>query len=405
MNELTKLINEVIKINDNDDLYIDKKSLFTKVLTENNMYRGIKEKIFIFTTELIKFENKKILKNQKKIDKNVSDMFFKHIKKTELEHMKNFSALFLNFYMFGKLTIDELEKCLDILAKLDIYYFSRVWSIKRDGKKSFNKEYGEVLENNGFAEHIFKIGNIEYSLKPIGEKLFENVYLDITSKEKAFYSQIVDLEMMETSMTAEEHKQYYESVFKRIKKAEAYIKTLRVHEGIFKEFIEEYDVLIKYTISKYGKDQKMRFCGKETQKLKQGTIKYDGVIINTDSEQRIEITYPLFSEDENNKMKQLNNFGRTEVQTIDCRTYKNKIKSIIRDKIKEKNDSDSYDETVSLVVMLDMYDYAFDEEIENEQYYEELFKDLKEKEYKFKSVEVLITGIRKDSQPWIYKIK
>jgi hypothetical protein len=302
--------------------------------------------------------------------------------------------------MTGELNEIELEKCFSLLSKVEENYFNSIWWTKQKNVKCFDEEYGKILYENNFAEHIFKIGDIEYKLTPLGEKLFDNMYLGITNKEKRFYSRIVDLKVMATKMKAKDHKKYYENIMQLIWENKPYIKMFRVHERSFKDFIEEYDVLIKYTIAKYGEEKEVRFCGHETGKK----IKCDGIIFG-ENEERIEITYPLFDLNMNNLMKELNNYGHTSVETIDATSYKNRIRSIIEAKIDDKNENDSYDESVSLVVALDMYDYLFDKEITTKEYYDDLFEDIKKKNYKFKNIEALIENNSKDTEPWIYIIK
>lgn len=134
-------------------------------------------------------------------------------------------------------------------------------------------------------------------------------------------------------------------------------------------------------------------------------IKCDGIIIHNENEERIEITYPFFDEETNEEMKQLNNFGHTFVKIYDPNNYKKEIFDKIYKKIEEKNNSDSYDDSVHLVVMMDMFDFLLDEEIRNQKFYDNLFNSLKEQDYRFKSVEILIDKYSKDSEPWIYTIK
>lgn len=406
MSELCNFIICIVEMNLDNNIFLSKNNvyknkIFNEIICKNKIDKHSKEKLYIFLTELIKFDNKKILKHLKKLDKNISDLFFKYIIKTKVKNIKKFSALFLQFYMYNKLSIEELEKCFLVISQLDSNYFDFIWGTEREGTKCFNEKYGKILKDNEMAENIFKIGEIEYKLNDIGEKFLKNIYLDITNKEKRYYSKIIDLKVMESLMNAKEHKEYYNSIINKIGENDSYIKMIRVHEGLYKDLLEEYDVLIKYSIAKYGENCKIRFCGQETKKQ----IKCDGIIVCENTEEKIEITYPFFGEDENNEMKQLNNFGHSPVKTMDLISYKKSIRNRIEKKINEKNSSKSYDESVILVVMMDMFYFLFDSETGNKAYYDDLLGYLKTRSYKFKNVDILIDKYSKDTEPWIYRIK
>lgn len=404
MNLLTEFINCVEEINIDDTVYIAEEKIAENIIIKkvlSMLNKDDKDKIYIFINELIKFENRKIISNLKKVTDNISDIFFKYIKRVQKKNIKRFSAIFLNYYFFNKLSNEELKLMFTLTANLDNDYFDFIWGTKRNNSLCFNERYGKVLEKNGFADKIFKIGDIEYQLNDNGKKYFENVYLDITKKEKKYYSKIINLKELNKFKLAKDHKEYYNMIIEKIPDNEVYIKMIRLHEGLFKEFIEEYDVLIKYAIAKYGEECNIRFCGNETNEQ----IKCDGIIIHDEVEEKIEITYPFFDEETNEEMKQLNNFGHTFVKTYDPNNYKKEIFGKINKKIEEKNNSDSYDDSVHLVVMMDMFDFLFDEEIRNQKFYDSLFDSFKEQGYRFKSVEILIDKYSKDSKPWIYIIK
>lgn len=120
------------------------------------------------------------------------------------------------------------------------------------------------MYENGLAEKVFPIADIEYRLNEDGKKFFDNIYLDPTSKEKEIYSKEIDYIRMSTLDNVVKHKDYFEEVMNKVGNDENRIKTARLHDKLFKDFFEEYDVLIKYAIAKYGEKCSIRFCGRDT---------------------------------------------------------------------------------------------------------------------------------------------
>lgn len=273
-----------------------------------------------------------------------------------------------------------------------------------EGKKYIDNSCGETLYLHGLAERAFKIGNMEYVLNSDGEKFINNISIEPTSKEKEIYSRLIDYKRMSSLDDVMNHKKYYDGVMNRIRVNDDITKVARLHDKNFKEFFEEYDVLIKYAIAKYGENCRIRLCGRETSNV----IKFDGIIEVNGKEEKIEITTPFRSEKDNEQMKQLNKFGTTDFKMNYYQDPGEKIKNIVQEALKNKNSKNSYDSTVNLVVLYEGFEDLFSNKISNDTYFEALFEDFKEDEYIFKSVSVLIDsykGSDLEIAPRIIKIK
>lgn len=245
---------------------------------------------------------------------------------------------------------------------------------------------------------------MEYKLNKEGEKFFDNIYLDPTAKEKEIYSNEIDCNKMSTLDNVMKHKQYYEDIMKKIGDDENRIKTARLHDQLFKDFFEEYDVLIKYAIAKYGKNCEIKFCGRDTSRK----IKYDGIIKIGEIEEKVEISSPFHGEEEKRQMKQLNRVGISSFKVSEYKNFEENITKKVKDILEQKNAMGSYDESINLVIMYDDFEYLFSEQIANEEYMDSLFEELKNYQYKFKSVSVLIDSYIGDNitlEPRIVKIK
>ena len=273
-----------------------------------------------------------------------------------------------------------------------------------EGKKYVDNSCGETLYLNGLAERNFKIGNMEYILNSEGEIFINNISLESTSKEKEIYSNLIDYNVMSTLDNVMNHKKYYDSVMNKIIINDDIVKVARLHDKNFKDFFEEYSVLMKYAIAKYGENCKIRHCGRETN----NQIKYDGIIEFNGIEERIEITTPFHTETEKEQMKKLNKFGTTDFKVEYYSEPSKRIRNTVQEAINKKNAMNSYDSSVSLVVLFDDFEYIISEQISDENYINDIFKDLKIENYKFKTVSVLVdryNGNDVKLEPRIIEIK
>ena len=404
MSDLSELINAIVDIDKNDEICVPRSEFYSNSVITSiiEKYQLENEKLFIFAKELAKFENKNIRKKIKIINQNLSDLFFSYMVVVKNENVKNFSDFFINCYIFEPtITIDELEMYLDFISKMKSGFFYCMPLYSKDNMTYISKEYGKELFDNGFTEGEFSAHHA-YILNSKGNKLIKYINLDITKKEKRVYSKIINIKKMNRWQQVSRHRAYYEEIQKKISENIDYIKMIRLHEGTFKDFIEEYDVLIKYAIAKYGEGCKIRFCGNETWIRP----KHDGEIKHENQVERVEITYPGYDSEEKKEMKQLNNFGHSNVKCGSYDEYKDEIKKKIEEKINNKNiKTDSYDNTITLVVMMDMHEFFMNEEINNKEFYDDLFSTMKTDSYIFKNVDILIDKFNDNSEPWIYKMK
>ena len=257
---------------------------------------------------------------------------------------------------------------------------------------------------NKLAEPIFKIGDLEYELNEDGINFFKNISLDPTTKEKEIYAEEIDIKRMNTLDNVLEHKKYYDEVMKNIGEDEDKIKVARLHDKTYKAFFEEYSVLIDYAIAKYGEKCSIKFCGNDTSK----SLKYDGLIKIGDVEEKIEITSPFYGEDEKEQMKQLNRVGITSIKIESDIDFKTEIFQKVKEAIDKKNNMDSYDNTINLVVLFDSFENIFSKQISDEKFINGIFEDLKNEKYKFKTVSILVDRYIGDNiklEPRIIEIK
>ena len=151
------------------------------------------------------------------------------------------------------------------------------------------------------------------------------------------------------------------------------VKVARMYNKKFKDFFEEYDPLIKYVTARYGENTIMRFCGFETNQK----IKCDGKVTINDVEEKVEITSNFFDETTIDSMRKLNYYGSTtsggDFTKIESEIF-NKVSESIENKIKK----DSYDNTVTLVVMFDDFMGMFSDKLKDIEYLKSIFIKLTE---------------------------
>ena len=408
MSDLSELITAIIDININDDIKISKKRFYKNKTVENIIKKykfnnKSKNKLYQFAIFVVRFENNRIRKKVGKItDEKCDNIFFNNIKNVRITNIRYFSALFLQFILFNRITLDELKKYYEVLGKMSKRYFDFIWYHDTGRKRLFNKEYGTILFKNNLAIKVFAIGDLEFELNDDGVRFFNNIFIDFSKKEKKMYSKIINLNKLSQFMTAKEHRQNYLQTLEKIKENEKSIELARIHEGDFKVFFEEYDVLIKYSLSKYGDNCQIRFCGKENSKK----LKYDGLIKNNNLEERVEITYPFFSEDETNYLKHLNHYGMSGVKVVDANTYIDDIVKVLVKSIKEKNNKKSYDSSISLVVMVEANELVIDIDEHDIEKLKKGLEHIKKEELIFGNVYVLISRyVKGEFRPWLVKVK
>lgn len=405
MTDLKNFIDGLIKINKKDELIIKKECFYQEIPVKEiiEKYQLDENKIYIFANYILKIKNNKLKKIGSLYDIGyIDELIFYNLKILDIQKIDYFCSLFLR-YLCNDIDYKSLSDFIIILNKININ-FDFIWFVESNNERYTSKEYGEELFYNRLAEKVFRIADLEYKLTSEGKKFFDNIYLNPTAKEKEIYSKEIDIDKMSTFDSVLNHKQYYEQVMKKIGNDENRIKVARLHDKSFKYFFEEYDVLIKYAIAKYGNDCMIRFCGQETK----NNIKYDGIIKSENIEERVEITSPFYGEEYKNDMKELNRVGIGHCKSSNWIGIEESIKNIVKSIINKKNSMSSYDNTINLVVMFDNFEYLFSKQIRDENYINSIFEDLKKSTYKFKSVSILVDryiGSELQTEPRIIKIK
>ena len=391
MNDITVFIDALIDLNPKDDLVIDKKCFYKnnnidKIVKKYDFSNVGKNKLYLFALYILKFNNTTLQKRSELYNNVNIDLLFNNLKIIKKEYIDYFGCLFCR-YMNYELKCNDLFLFLEILSKLKIKYLYFMWKIEHNNEYYTGEEYGKDLCKNGLAEKLeFYIGDMEYRLTKKGKEFFNNIYIEPTNKEKEFYSKKINIKKMSTLSPVLEHKRYYEEIMNEIGTDNIHIKVSRLYDKNFKIFFEEYNVLIKYAIAKYGNNCSLKFCGRDTSNI----IKYDGFIIFGNTEEKIEITGPFYTKEEKKTIKELNKVGFT---CHKCSRYEDPqkyIESIVKDAVEKKNAKESYDNTITLVVMFDDFSYLFSEQITDENYINSLFENLKDNNYKFKNINILI---------------
>lgn len=148
----------------------------------------------------------------------------------------------------------------------------------------------------------------------------------------------------------------------------------------------------------------MRFCGFDTKE----TIKCDGKVLINNQEEKIEITCNFFDKKDVIRMNDLNQFGYTSVESYDYNIIESMIISRILKAIENKKQKESYDNTVTLVVILNDFYGMPSEKIADIEYLKKIFATLYEREYVFGSVYILVdeyNGHDMKIPPQLIKIK
>ena len=406
--DFSVLIDELVRINYNDELNIAENEFWNskrivKIILKYKLDEEKKEKLYEFIKYLLKFKNNKLMKMKLANEKNLIDeIVFEKLLEMEKNKIKYASALIIN-YLNKKINYKSLNENIEILEKIFIKG-EIIIPFLYGNDIVISEKNGKILYENGFAEKMFKILEFEYKINEKGKKFFKNIYIDSTPKEKETYDKMIKYEEMSKFKTPLEHEEYYNNVMKNIGSNPEYIKVARLHNMDFKIFFEEYDILIKYAIIKYGNNCKIRICSKETNR----NIKFDGVIELENDEEKIEITSPFNDEEKKIQVKKLNNQGVSSVKIASLIENEEYIKKIIKNILNQKNSSNSYDETINLVIMFDYFDFLTYEQLKDIKYLKTLFEDFELIDYKFKSVSILVDRYQESKkvlEPRIIEIK
>jgi len=388
-NYLADLINELIKINPNDDLKISKSKFYKNEVVKEIVYRynfnnKTKSKIYMLIGYLLRVSNKTYSKNKelaKRIE--IDNITFENLKLIKSQNMELLGNAFINYFNY-KIKYNAFKRIIEIIVKINFPAF--FWNHERENIVYLDSKIGGEFHKYGLCDkEEFVIADLAYTLNENGKKFLNAIFTDPTEKENTFYSNIVDYNVMSEYKTAKTHREYYKQVMNKINIYDNSVKVARLHNKKFKEFFEEYDPLIKYVTVRYGENTLMRFCGFETNQK----IKCDGKVFVEGREEKIEITSSFFDDKSVAHMKELNHYG-VATQSGKFNSIEIDIFNKVSESIKSKIEKDSYDNTVTLVVLFNEFRGMFSDKIGDIGYLRSIFIELTKKEYIFKNVYVLV---------------
>lgn len=390
INCISGLICEVIKLNQNDELIITKNKFYeseiVKEIFKKFKYNNIaKNKLYIFVTAILKLQNEVFNERIQLLNaEDLDNIIFINLKKITKENVEKFGNIFVNFINY-KINYNEFKKLIKIVSHVNLNInFGR----HKVGETEYlNEELGKEFYKYNLCDKIeYAPISMKYILNDLGKKFIKNIYVDSTIKEIKYYEKLVDYNFMEKYLPAWEHKAYFDSVINKMCSADRCVQLGRLHKGKFKKFFEEYSPLITFVILKYGKETKMRFCGLETKE----PIKCDGKVLINNQEEKIEITNNFFDKKDVIRMNDLNQFGYTLVESFDYNKIESMITRPILKAIENKTQKKSYDNSVTLVVVLNDFYAMPSEKIVDLEYLKKLFATLYERNYIFGNVYILV---------------
>lgn len=390
INCISGLIYEVIKLNPNDELIISKNKFYEseiiKEIFNKFKYNNIaKNKLYIFVTSILKLQNDVFNERIKLLnEKDLDNIIFINLKKITKENVEKFGNIFVNFINY-KINYNEFKKLIKIVSNVNLNInFGR----HKVGETEYlNEELGKEFYKYNLCDKIeYAHISMKYRLNDLGKKFIKNIYVDSTIKEINYYEKIVDYNFMEKYLPVWEHKAYFDSIINKMCSVDRCVQLGRLHKGKFKKFFEEYSPLITFVILKYGKETKMRFCGLETKEQ----IKCDGKVLINNQEEKIEITNNFFDKKDVIRMNDLNQFGYTLVESFDYNKIESMITRPILKAIENKSQKKSYDNSVTLVVVLNNFYAMPSEKIADLEYLKKLFATLYERNYIFGNVYILV---------------
>lgn len=389
-NYISSLIYELSNINPNDELSISKKAFYQNINIKNifnkfDYNNKAKNKLFIFVNGIIRISNEVYEKRIQLLNEtDIDDVIFMNLKKIKKENVEKFSNIFVNFINY-KINYKDFKKLIKVVSSFNFsIYFSKY---KMEEVEYLNEELGEEFYKYNLCYKIdCGLVKIMYKINDFGKNFLNNVYIDATPKEIKIYEKLIDYNYMEKSLSALEHKFYFDKTIKKMHLIDRCVQLGRLHKGKFKEFFEEYNSLIQFVILKYGIETKMRFCGFDTKEK----IKCDGIVFHENREDKIEITCNFFDKEEVIRMNDLNQFGHTSVETYDFDKIESIVVNHVVKAIDNKNHKTSYDSTVTLVVILNNFYGMPSEKIRNDEYLNKLFAFLRKKNYVFGRVYILV---------------
>ena len=194
--------------------------------------------------------------------------------------------------------------------------------------------------------------------------------------------------MQRTKSIAEQRK-FYNKIYEDIAKSSRKIANARLRKGLYKDLFEEFLVILNYSEMKYPNNTKIKF--KEVGYEKQGDVlNYDGIIYRENEIiEKVEVTCPLISKKDKDNAIELNEKGYTSIEIGNLEIALMEIKEKTERIANKKNNKNTYDNTITLVIYLEDYIHFFDDTEICEDMLEQIKNSLKQIKYKFKNVYVL----------------
>ncbi len=358
----------------------------------------LKDFFSILFEEDIKDLQQLINKKEKEIiDNKLDDIFFTKIKSTLSINVKFLGNIFIN-YLRGKskLTIKRVINYTDLVSNFPYNQDIILAPQSYKGKKFYSEDAYKYLLNLNMV-CINKYGH--YELKKEGEIFLDSLYIVEVVKDE--WKNLIDVKQMEQLLPVLEHKKYFDYTLKMIENNNVCIEKAKAKFSEFKWFFEDYINLINYAMTKHGSNCEIKFCGNNTKNKPH----YDGLIKYKENEEKIELTISTTNIDKVRYKRdlKLRGWGSLDVSSGNIPQIYREISSALNSKIKN---FDNYDETINLVIIWDNYVLPTYSELEFRKDIENVFKTLKEKEYSFKTIEILFNeSTKNDIKSWIYTIK
>lgn len=405
-NEFNIFLNEYKNIN-SDDNYLTKNSV-----KSNQKINAIIHKHGYTDEDTFKIEKLICILSRYKMNRickfnRIDNEIFDFIKVCKEDNLEYLYALVINC-LLEKISYQELKKFNQFIeSKEQFYTIDYFMRNDRNGNYIYSHDL-KFFDNTDFIiKNVILPESIPYKyyLNTDGNKFIDNIYLDITPKMKEYYSKYIDKNKMEKRLYIREHYNYYCKILEELSEDDAIRKVARLHDKLFKDFFEEYGVLISYAYEKYGDNCKLEWCGMKTQRDNNGKLKYDGIIENNSKCEFVEICCPQYDKQNKNVMEELNNKG---ISFNSKKISWNELISKIKDSISKKNKkTKSYNNQINLVIEVNLQDVDEDN-YEDIAIIEKKFDELKNINYIFGNVYILIERIimnGKEIKPRIIKIK